>query len=336
MTNSVQSSEIAAQNLAEVERYTHWLEDRLQHWRAISESARGARADRTLEQSRDVMDGYRALARDLSIARRKAPGTRVHRALESLYAQTHDALNAKPRNPLTDIWLWFSVYLPAAVRALRGEIIFVTALFVATTLGGFLCVAVWPETADLFMSETMMRMVQNGVLWTDDLLNVVPSSMLSYQLMTNNISVALTAFALGLIYGLGTLYIISLNGMMLGAVFAYTSHYQMELALFRFIVAHGLVELSVICLSGAAGMAIGRALARPGPGGRVEALRETAAPALALAAASIPFLIGSGVIEGYVSPNDNFGLGSRVVIGVLWFCIFLVALDGRIWRYLKR
>lgn len=318
------------------EHYTHWLETRLQHWRTISAAAKGSRADRSLAQSREVMDGYRALARDLSIARRKVPGSTVHRALEALYAQTHGALNAQPRSPLADVWHWFSVSLPASVRLLRSEITFVAVLFIVTTIGGYMCVATWPDTADLFMSTDMMRMVQNGVLWTDDLLNVVPSSMLSYQLMTNNISVALTAFALGLVYGLGTLYIISLNGVMLGAIFAYTAQYQMDLPLFRFVIAHGLVELSVICLSGAAGMAIGRALARPGAGGRRESLRATALPALALAAASIPFLIGSGIIEGYVSPNDNFELTSRIIIGVLWFALFIAALDGRVWRLLRR
>jgi len=320
----------------DTEHYTHWLETRLQHWRTISNAAKGTRADRSLEQSREVMDGYRALARDLSVARRKVPNSTVHRALEALYTQTHNALNAQPRNPLLEAWHWFSVSLPTSMRILRSEVTFVTVLFAVTTIGGYLCVAIWPDTADLFMSPEMMRMVQNRILWTDDLLNVVPSSMLSWQLMTNNISVALTAFALGIIYGLGTLYIISLNGIMLGAIFAYTAQYQMALPLFRFVIAHGLVELSVICLSGAAGMAIGRALARPGPEGRRESLRQTAVPALALAAASIPFLIGSGIIEGYVSPNDNFELGSRIVIGVLWFAIFIAVLNGRIWQLFAR
>jgi len=119
----------------DTEHYTHWLETRLQHWRTISNAAKGTRADRSLEQSREVMDGYRALARDLSVARRKVPNSTVHRALEALYTQTHNALNAQPRNPLLEAWHWFSVSLPTSMRILRSEVTFVTVLFAVTTIG---------------------------------------------------------------------------------------------------------------------------------------------------------------------------------------------------------
>ena len=62
-------------------------------------------------------------------------------------------------------------------------------------------------------------------------------------------------------------------GMMLGGVFAYTHRFGLSDELYRFVVAHGIVELSVICLAGAAGLAIGRAIARPGPDGRMASAR---------------------------------------------------------------
>lgn len=322
--------------MSDTDTYSQWLQGRLKNWRSINEAGKGIYKDRTLSEAREVMDGYRTLARDLALARRTIPGTPAHNALEAMYAETHSALHNQRKKPLRELWTWLAVHLPASVRQMKGEILFVAVLFILSTLGGYLCVAAWPETASLFMSEDMIRMVQNRRLWTDDLLNVVPSSMLSYDLMTNNITVALTAFALGLIYGLGTLYIITLNGVMLGAIFAYTAQYQMASALFRFVIAHGLVELSVICLSGAAGMAIGRALARPGAKGRAASLHQVAMPATALAGSCILFLIGSGYIEGYVSPNDNFDLTSRIIIGVSWFGVFIAILHGGLTRALGR
>jgi len=308
--------------------YSDWLDSRRSQWRAISDAAKGVYRDRSLTEAREVMDGYRTLARDLALARQESPGSRVHQTLEVLYAQTHKQLNNQRKNPLQELWTWLAETLPTSVRQFKGELWFTSVLFVLTTLAGYICVSYWTDTASMFMSEQMQRMVQNGELWTDDLLNVTPSSVLSYSLMTNNITVALTAFALGLVYGLGTLYIISLNGVMLGAVFAYTAQYQMALPLFRFVIAHGLVELSSICVAGAAGMAIGRALARPGPYGRAASLSEVAMPAAALAGSCILFLIVCGFIEGYVSPNDNFDLASRCLIGVAWFAVFIAILHG--------
>ena len=82
---------------------------------------------------------------------------------------------------------------------------------------------------------------------------MVPSSVLSVQILTNNIVVSLFAYCLGFLFGLGTLYILGLNGLMLGAMFAFVGQHGLAGALFRFVVAHGCVELSVMCLSGAAG-----------------------------------------------------------------------------------
>ena len=81
----------------------------------------------------------------------------------------------------------------------------------------------------LVASEQMIATVEGGNLWTDDILNVVPSSMLSVQILANNVTVSLFAYAVGIIFGLGTFYIIALNGLMIGGIFAFT--YQHHLAM---------------------------------------------------------------------------------------------------------
>ncbi len=157
-------------------------------------------------------------------------------------------------------------------------------------------------------------------LWTDGILNVVPSSVLSLQILTNNIVVSLFAYCAGFLFGLGTLYILGLNGLMLGAVFAFTSLHGLDDDLFRFIVAHGCVELSVMCLSGAAGAAVGEALIHPTHASRLESFRIAAARSGKLLLACVVLLIGSGIIEGYVSPNPRFSLSTRVTIASATGC----------------
>ena len=121
----------------------------------------------------------------------------------------------------------------------------------------------YPELINLFASPDLIATVERGELWTEGLLNVVPSSVLSLQILTNNIVVSLFAYCAGFLFGLGTFYIVGLNGLMLGAIFAFTRQHGLDDELFRFIVAHGCVELSVMVLSGAAGAAVGEALIRP-------------------------------------------------------------------------
>jgi uncharacterized membrane protein SpoIIM required for sporulation len=144
----------------------------------------------------------------------------------------------------------------------------------------------------------------------------VPSSVLSLQILTNNIVVSLFAYCAGFVFGLGTLYILGLNGLMLGAVFAFTGQHGLDGALFRFIVPHGCVELSVMCLSGAAGAAVGEALIRPAHGDRMKSFQVAALRSGKLLIACALLLVGSGIIEGYLSPRAGIPLWVRLTVGI--------------------
>jgi hypothetical protein len=69
-------------------------------------------------------------------------------------------------------------------------------LFVLSAGAGWWLVSAFPELVSLIASESMIRTVEAGGLWTDDLLNVTPSSLLSLRIFSNNIAVSV--FASGL------------------------------------------------------------------------------------------------------------------------------------------
>ena len=185
-----------------------------------------------------------------------------------------------------------------------------------------------PDLVAAFASAEMIEGVEAGALWTDHLLNVAPSSLLSVGIFTNNISVAFLSIAIGVLFGLGTIYIIGLNGLMLGAIFAFTAQHDMAGRLFSFVAAHGFVELSAIVLCGAAGFALGEALARPGLQTRRQAFRRAAGEASRVGLVCAVFLIGAGLIEGYISPDPDFPLAVRLLVGLGYQVLFLWTLAG--------
>jgi uncharacterized membrane protein SpoIIM required for sporulation len=156
----------------------------------------------------------------------------------------------------------------------------------------------------------------------------VPSSVLSVQILTNNIVVSLFAYCAGFLFGLGTFYLVGLNGVMLGAIFAFTRKHGLDDELFTFIVAHGCVELSVMVLSGAAGAAVGEALIRPTTPRRAQSFQLAALRTSKVIAACVVLLIGCGLIEGYISPDPEFPLWSRIVIGVGYWLFMVSMLRG--------
>lgn len=150
------------------------------------------------------------------------------------------------------------------------------------------------------------------------------------QILANNFAVSIFAVCLGVLFGLGTFYIIGMNGLMIGAIFAFTHQNGMAGRLFEFVVAHRMVELSVICIAGAIGASIGDSLIRPTHPTRCESFQrrmQGLAPVLLLCAL---LLVMAGIIEGYVSPNASFPLPRRIVIGLSAWFLMLMALNGRL------
>jgi len=297
-------------------------------WRAAAQRARrfaGRGRSEGVDDAIALIEDYRLLAHDLARARRLMPQSRARQFLESAYAQAHAALYRPATHPGYAMWGFFRDQIPRAVNELKTYILWVTLLFVLAILTGGWLVRTHPDLIALFASPALISTVERGELWTEGLLNIVPSSVLSLQILSNNVTVTLFAFCAGFLFGLGTFYIIGLNGMMLGAIYAFTAQYGLDDDLFRFMVAHGCVELSVMCLSGAAGAAIGEALIRPDTPRRSEAFQRAAVRSSKLLIACIVLLIGSGFIEGYISPDPDFPLWTRVVVGVGYW-VFMVAL----------
>ncbi len=311
-----------------------WLEGRVPEWQRLSAlvSMQRDRQGEEIEETLELVQRFRGLARDLSLARALAPEGRLTRELEALFLRAHEAVYRRPANLSQQLRELFQDQVPAVMRELRAAMTATVALFVVSVLAGWWLITTYPELAALFASETMIEMVQRGELWTDDLLNVIPSSVLSVSIMANNIAVSLTAFALGSLYGLGTIYIIGLNGLMLGGIFALTAQHDLAGRLFSFVIAHGVVELSIVCLAGAAGIHLGEALARPGMRTRSEAFRCAVTQAAKLLPVCVLFLVGCGFIEGYVSPDERYSLVERGVVGLSYAVLFWLVLSGRLWR----
>jgi uncharacterized membrane protein SpoIIM required for sporulation len=325
-------------NAAERASGAKWFEYRLPEWRAAAQKLRQLERGKSSAPSvvLDAVRAYPEVARDLAIARRASPNGALTKYLEGVYLQLHRSLFRPPSNLARSARLLVIRDAAAVAYLLRHHIAAVAALFVTCIAAGAWLVSTFPELATLFASEEMIDAVQRGDLWTDNLLNVFPSSLLSVQIFTNNIVVSLFAMALGVLYGLGTVYIIGMNGFMLGGVFAFTAQHGIAGRLFQFVVAHGFVELSVICIAGAVGASFGEALARPGELSRGAAFQAAVGRGMQLMAVCVAFLVGAGLIEGFVSPDPRIPLAARLAIGLAYLALFVLVLSGALGRIGRR
>jgi uncharacterized membrane protein SpoIIM required for sporulation len=286
-----------------------------------------ARKRRGFSAARAFISEYRALEHEIA---RQPDGT-LRLALESAYLLAMEQLVRPASNGWADFNYWLKVQLPGAFWQLKTEISLAIMLFIGFGLVGWFAVQYSEELAALFMDPRQMDQVRAGKVWTDSIVGIAPASVLSFQITLNNILVTLFAFSIGALYGLGTIYIVGTNGLMLGALLSFTHLYGAADRLLLFIPAHGIVELFVICMAAGCGLHVGDALINPGQRTRVDSFRAAIARTVPVVLFGCAGLVVCGLIEGYISPNPAVGKALRWAIGLGWFALFFSLLSGWVW-----
>lgn len=247
---------------------------------------------------------YQIAASDLALAQRDFGNHKITRYLNQLVGRTHAVLYREEALRWQQFRRFYQHQFPQLYRSLLPYTAVSFVLFLLPALIGFFVVWQTPEQIYTLLGREitpLVRTVEEGKLWTE----IAPSvrSAAATTILTNNIGVMFYAFAGSLTGGLFTLYILLFNGLSLGAIFGLLQFHGLSAGLTEFILAHGPVELSVIFLSGGAGLFVADGLLRPGLLTRQTALVERAKMAVQLILGSVPLLIGAGLIEGFISPS---------------------------------
>ena len=139
--------------------------------------------------------------------------------------------------------------------------------------------------------------------------------------MTHNLLIIGLAYGGGILFTLPTVAVLVANGVQLGALAGLVTANGLGAGLLDFVVAHGVLELSVVVAAGAAGLRMGWALVQPGPYSRGDALTDAALSALVLLVGLGPLLVVSGLIEGNLSPSDA-PFWAKLTVGLLSGLLF--------------
>lgn len=255
-----------------------------------------------LEEFRRGSRLYRQAVADLAYARMRFGGHPLVGQLETLAGMAHSLLYQAGRARSTNWWEFWRRVWPMRIREAARPILLATAIFWAGAVIGFF-LTVWnPVLEGFFVSPPMRAAIQSGKLWTESVTKVAPSA--SSQIATNNIKVSLMAWGLGLTFGIGTVWLLAFNGLMLGAIAAACLRAGMLLPLAEFVIGHGSLELPAIWISGGAGLLLAEALLFPGRYSRGDELRLKARRSVQIMVGMVPLLLVAGVIEGFISPSQ--------------------------------
>ena len=154
---------------------------------------------------------------------------------------------------------------------------------------------------------------------SDDLL------MFGYYIK-NNISIGFQTFASGIFAGIGSIFIILFNGLMIGAMAGHMLNIGYTETFFSFVIGHGSFELTAIALAGAAGMRLGFTLINPKGYRRLDAMNIAGKKAIVLVYGVFIMLLIAALLEAFWSSSRTLPSEIKYAVGTFLWLIVLAYL----------
>ncbi len=289
------------------------------------------------QQTQTFAAAYRHLCQHLALAQSRGYSSHLIERLQHLAMRGHQQFY-RHRSPIGGQLLGF--ILAGFPRLVRAEWRFVLAaclLFFGSLLLMGALVYHFPDLVYAVMSPD--RVAEMEHMYDPDARRIGRFSerdsgddwmMFGYYIM-NNIGIAFQTFASGLLFGLGSLFFLLFNGLMIGAVAGHLTQIGYGETFWSFVIGHGSFELTAIALAGAAGLKLDWALLVPGRWPRSEALRIAAASSVRLIGGVTVFLLLAAFIEAYWSSMTLASANVKYIVGAaLWLLVLAyLLLAGR-------
>jgi uncharacterized membrane protein SpoIIM required for sporulation len=241
--------------------------------------------------------------------------------VNQLLARAHHIIYSGRKTNLRTLFLFLRDEYPALFQRQIGFVLASLGVSLAWGLLGAALTSARPEFMRHFVGPEMIATMERHEMWTHSVVSVAP--MATSAIMTNNLSVSFVTFAGGIVFGLGTFFNLSVNGMLLGVVGAACHQYGMSVALWSFVAPHGALELPSIVIAGAAGFRLGYAMLFPGALRWKDSVAQGGIEATRLVSGIIPLLVIAGCLEGFFSPSEA-PVWLKFTVGGLLFSLLLL------------
>ena len=296
-------------------------------------------ADIPADELRRLPGAYRQICHHLALAKHRRYSLSIVDRLNRIVVGCHNLLYAK--NPRFRYqWLRFFIHdFPCALQRNYKFMRVANLLFYGPAIALALLCYYDTDLIYSLLPGDQVRMIESMYDPDARVLGRERESDTDIQMfghyIRNNVGIAFREFAGGVLYGIGTLFFVVFNGLMIGAIFGHLTQVGYHVTLFPFVVGHGAFELTAIVISAAAGLKLGVALIDPGPYTRLHALRQAGRDAIPIILGAAGMLFIAAVIEAFWSSKTSLPVAVKFTVGaLLWMMVlYYVNFVGRQYRH---
>ena len=250
-----------------------------------------------------LADLFIALTDDLSYARTHYPRSQNTQYLNMLAAQVHQSIYRNKKEKSSRFITFWKYELPLVCYEARFQLLYAFIIFGLAMALGALSAANDNTFTRLIMGDSYVNMTLENIERGDPMGVYKHMGQLEMfvTITLNNIKVSLNAFAFGLLFSVGSGFILFYNGIMLGAFQYFFYQKGLLVTSFLSIWIHGTIEISAIIIAGGAGMVMGNSILFPGTYPRLESFKMGAKKGLKIVIGLIPLFVMAGFLESFVT-----------------------------------
>jgi len=277
---------------------------------------------------------YRRLCHHLALARARRYGPDLEQRLHGLALRGHQQLyRGGAASPWALAW-WIRAGFPRRVRRDGRLVLACLALLALPTLGMSVGVAAAPDLVYAVLGAEQVSGFES--MYDPDLREprgAGTSVMMFGYYLYNNVGIAFRTFASGIFVGVGSVFILVYNGLVLGAVGGHLHNAGFGGTFYPFVIGHSSFELTAIVLAGATGVRLGLAVLAPGRKTRGRSLRDAARASVPVLYGLTALLVVAAFVEAFwsaseIAPQVRYAAGAAGWAAVLGYLALAGSGDG--------
>ncbi|AUC80930.1 stage II sporulation protein M [Lacinutrix sp. Bg11-31] len=250
---------------------------------------------------------YIQLTNDLAYAQTYYPESKTLSYLNSLASQAHQKIYITKKETSNKIVSFWKYEFPLFFKQYHKTLLYTFLFFMAAVVIGAVSTLNDDSFVRLILGDAYVNMTIENIEKGEPMAVYKSSGEIGMFLgiTINNIRVGIFAFAMGILFSVGTIYVLFSNGIMLGAFITFFyNHGVLEKT--STVWLHGTIEISVIVIAGCAGLVMGNSFLFPKTYSRRVSFMKGAKDGLKIMVSTFPFFIIAGFIEGFITRyGDN-------------------------------
>ena len=264
----------------------------------------------------DLCEAYMEITSDLAFAQTHYPTAKVTEYLNTMAVNLHNRIYGVRRERWSRLKSFWLREFPLVIWQERRCFLLALAIFIFSAAIGALSTMGDAGFARQFLGDSYVDMTIDNIKSGNPMAVYGNDEQLTsfLSIAFNNVNVAFRCFALGIFTSLGPIYILLVNGIMFGCFEGFQFQFGVMGESLPTVMLHGTLELTMIVVSGGAGIVMGNGWLFPGTYSRTASFLRSARRGVKIIAGATPILVIAAFIEGFFSRYTAWPLAAKLAI----------------------